>query len=404
MIHTKKRAGCRFLCLVFSTAVFVTGSAFVATAEPNIAPSAAAPPVLDEKIITIQVLDPNDQPVPEAVVYNGFHVGIERLGMKSAGFRCDQQGKVVISCAEFFKYEWQDAVVLYSCCGNRYAGFLEVSRQDTGVTRQLQLAPACRVYGRVKSSELEKLGQALGWPNVYLFYRNHLLLSYRLSGTGHFELLVPPGKYELASFGNRVYYVSHKLDIEPGMPELEVNFDLPADRLAHLVGKTAPEFRETKGWLNTGWLGRGLKLSSLRGKVVILDFWGTWCGPCIQSMPKLMELYDKYHEHGLVIIAIHDDSVRSIGELEKKLADLREKYWNGRDIPFVVALDGGGGTAIEGTDRRASGATTAAYGIQAFPTMVLIDRNGIVVNQFGSITEDLQLLQRMLGVADEIGR
>jgi thiol-disulfide isomerase/thioredoxin len=380
--------------------VFVTGSAFVTTAEPNIAPSAAAPPVLDEKIITIQVLDPNDQPIPEAVVYNGFHVGWE-----PAGFPCDQQGKVVLSKKDIFKYERQEQAVLYALSSSKLAGFLEVSLQDLGGELDWRLVPACRVHGHLKSTELEKLGQPFEWADVYLFYKGtHRPLSYQLPGTGHFELLVPPGKYELASFGNRVYYVSHKLNIEPGMPELEVNFDLPADRLAHLIGKAAPEFRETKGWLNTGWLGRGLKLSSLRSKVVILDFWGTWCGPCIQSMPKLMELYDKYHQHGLVIIAIHNDSFRSIGELKKKLADLREERWDGRDIPFAVALDGGGETAIEGTDRRASGATTAAYGIQAFPTMVLIDRNGIVVNQFGSITEDLQLLQRMLGVADEIGR
>jgi len=49
--------------------------------------------------------------------------------------------------------------------------------------------------------------------------------------------------------------------------------------------------------------GGPLTLASLRGKVVLLDFWGEWCGPCVGSMPYLMKLYDKYRDKGLEIIA-----------------------------------------------------------------------------------------------------
>jgi thiol-disulfide isomerase/thioredoxin len=185
--------------------------------------------------------------------------------------------------------------------------------------------------------------------------------------------------------------------VKVGQKELEVDFDLTACRLAYLVDKPAPEFREIKGWLNTGWMERGLKLSELRGKVVLLDFWGYWCGPCVASMPELMELHEKYSERGLVIIAVHDDR-GSIKKLKKQLKKLSKEHWDGRGIEFAVALDGGGRVEIEGTDRKANGATTAAYGIQAWPTMVLIDKEGKVVGEFReSNDDDVKRLEGMLG-------
>jgi len=60
---------------------------------------------------------------------------------------------------------------------------------------------------------------------------------------------------------------------------------------------------------------------------------------------------------------------------------IRKQVWGGRKIPFPVALDGGGKTRVPGSKRRARGATTAAYGINAFPTSLLIDRNGILVER-----------------------
>ena len=51
--------------------------------------------------------------------------------------------------------------------------------------------------------------------------------------------------------------------------------------------------------------GRGISLSSLRGKVVLLDFWATWCGPCRQTMPKLQKLHEAYASQGLVVIGLN---------------------------------------------------------------------------------------------------
>src|SRR5262245_4479601 len=57
-----------------------------------------------------------------------------------------------------------------------------------------------------------------------------------------------------------------------------------------LEGKAPPALK-VQDWVNSG--GKELKLADLKGKVVVLDFWGTWCGPCRAAMPHLKELYEK---------------------------------------------------------------------------------------------------------------
>ncbi len=358
--------------------------------------------------ITLRVVDSAGRPVTGAQVYKYFDMMDEQrqLGLGTS----DADGKVFLEEEDIYRYGRRgDKVLLYALSDSKLAGFLEVSRADAGREIEWQLEPVCRLHGKLESSALEKLNRPLEWTNVLLYRGKYRPLSCSSkSGQFEFEFLVPPGDYELYAYGTSTYSVRREIEIKAGQQELETNFDLPANKLSTLIGKPAPEFREIKGWIIKGWTGRikswwGIKLSKLRGKVVLLDFWGYWCGPCVQSMPKLMELHDQYNEDGLEIIAVHDGSVGSIKELKKKLKDIREEYWGGHDIPFAVALDGGGRTKIEGTDRSASGATTAAYGIQAWPTMVLIDKDGIVVKQFHSTPEDIELLERMLRPEAEAG-
>jgi thiol-disulfide isomerase/thioredoxin len=65
------------------------------------------------------------------------------------------------------------------------------------------------------------------------------------------------------------------------------------------VGETAPD------WKLTDARGRAHTLSEYRGRVVVLDFWATWCGPCARVMPRLEKLHRKYREQGLVVFGVN---------------------------------------------------------------------------------------------------
>src|SRR2546426_12713239 len=84
---------------------------------------------------------------------------------------------------------------------------------------------------------------------------------------------------------------------EPPSPALEQNQNRAA--ITAMQGKPAPALAVTN-WTNT----KPLQLADLKGKIVVLDFWATWCGPCLASVPHNNELQKKYAGKGVVCIAI----------------------------------------------------------------------------------------------------
>ena len=145
----------------------------------------------------------------------------------------------------------------------------------------------------------------------------------------------------------------------------------------------------------------------MKGKVTILDFWGYWCGPCLQKMPELFKLYDKYHGQGLEVIGIHVDTgeseetpVNTVDELDQRLRRVRKDVWDGRDVPYPVALVSGKrtsfGTVVETSD-RARGELVAKFGVVSFPTVILIDRQGRIEGRFDpGNSKDVARLEKLL--------
>jgi thiol-disulfide isomerase/thioredoxin len=102
--------------------------------------------------------------------------------------------------------------------------------------------------------------------------------------------------------------------------------------------------------------GKTIALASLRGSVVYVDFWASWCVPCKRSFPWMNALYGRHRSEGLAIVGINVD---------KRQADA-DRFL--RDVPatFPVVYD-------------AAGATPGAFDVKGMPSAYLIDRNGIVV-------------------------
>jgi thiol-disulfide isomerase/thioredoxin len=139
----------------------------------------------------------------------------------------------------------------------------------------------------------------------------------------------------------------------------------PLDAAAPVVGKPAPDFALRRSD------GSVVKLSDLRGKVVWLNFWATWCVPCKQELPDIQKVYDEKRGDGLEVLEINYQEGRA-----DALA-----YFEARDLTLPLLLD--------------SGSVFEQYKLQGLPDSFFIDRDGNVSSMYiGLLTED-KMRQRL---------
>ena len=145
---------------------------------------------------------------------------------------------------------------------------------------------------------------------------------------------------------------------------------LPVVGLAE--GNRAPDFTiETLD-------GAQIRLDDLRGKIVLLNFWGTWCGPCRREMPEFQKTYEEWAARGFEILAI------AYNDTEGAMNEFRDEF----GLSFPLALD-------------ASGEINDAYGIQTRPSSYLLDEDGVILaRHFGIMTES-QLTELLMNAFAE---
>lgn len=131
------------------------------------------------------------------------------------------------------------------------------------------------------------------------------------------------------------------------------------------AGNAAPSF------LMQRYTGGTVSLEELRGKVVMLDFWATWCAPCVEEMPHLIKLAREYEPKGVVLIAANRDDWDVARYEVGRFIDTKVK-----DVgPYVAFADE---------------QTAAAYNVSALPTLVMIDRKGQIHESYlGYAPEDV---------------
>lgn len=112
--------------------------------------------------------------------------------------------------------------------------------------------------------------------------------------------------------------------------------------------------------------GKEVKLSDYKGKVVLVNFWAVWCGPCQMEVPELVELYNTYRDKGFVVLGVSDPS------------DLKmiKSFVQEHKMTYPVVVD--------------EGSVSEEYSVVGFPTSFLIDREGKIVAKYPGYSPNLR--------------
>lgn len=138
------------------------------------------------------------------------------------------------------------------------------------------------------------------------------------------------------------------------------------DPFAPKVGQAAPDFAL---WSLDG---QTVRLSDFRGRVVLINFWATWCGPCRGEMPEIEAVYRQFKDQDFMVLAINEENT-SLDEARKLARDFRDEL----DLTFPILLDGPDGQVFR------------QYRLYGLPSSFIVDKEGVIrAVRFGPLNRD----------------
>ena len=185
-------------------------------------------------------------------------------------------------------------------------------------------------------------------------------------GEAYLRRLIRDGRYDVA---RRLCALACK----DGTPsEVKDHF---AGRLARLelIGKTAPPIAATD--VN----GKPMSLADLDGKVVLIDFWATWCPPCVASIPAYKAIAEKYHDKGFVILGVNVDAMHEDVQEARKALPIVRRFLVRHHVTWTNLINGQGANDI-----------ASAYRVEEIPANFLVGRDGKIV----AVEQDVNLLEQ----------
>jgi thiol-disulfide isomerase/thioredoxin len=313
-----------------------------------------------------RVVDRDGKPVAGAMVARVWQAS---LGHKQEGFAsaiAGDDGRFALK-VDFYG---RDVALTAMDTSRTIGGTTVISAADARRAVEIRLVPLVRVHGKFESKDLRS---AIDWTTVCInLLPGKIRVLQNPSKEAEFSLLLPPGEYDLNAYGTDVADIHKPLSLKPDGPaDLDLGtLNLPATFLARHKGKELPAWTlaDARGANKT------VTLADYRGKWVLVDFWGHWCGPCVRQMGSLIDLYEDHaaERDKFEILAFHDGTVKDFSEMDAKTEHSKKTLWHGRDLPFPVLLD---------AQKGRHGATIEAFEINSFPTTILIDPQGKLVGQ-----------------------
>jgi thiol-disulfide isomerase/thioredoxin len=201
---------------------------------------------------------------------------------------------------------------------------------------------------------------------------DYLVLRHKVSGMTH----ISGGRsasvqttVELTSLSTRIEEADFTYTAPAQYKQLK-GFLLPDERNVSMVGQKAADFALPRAD------GSPVRLSALRGKVVLVDFWATWCPPCRAELPTIAKLAAKYADKDLVVLPVNSEK-----------GDIGQRYLSGHHFQLTNVMD---------TNRQVQ----RLYRCSAIPTVLVIDRSGTVVAHFvgGRDESELQSALKQAGL------